>query len=57
VGDAAPVSKLWATTCAGKVVGLQRQKSLYLLALSLDTSVCDTEVRKFNEQAISLAMM
>jgi thiol peroxidase len=55
VGDAAPDAELLANDLSPvKLSSLSGKVRVILSVPSLDTPVCDTETRKFNEQAASL---
>ena len=55
VGQAAPDFEVLANDLSGVKLSAFRGKVCVICAVpSLDTPVCDTEVRKFNEQATSL---
>ncbi|MEX1017005.1 MAG: thiol peroxidase [Phycisphaeraceae bacterium] len=55
VGQKAPAVQLVGTDLSGKSLSDYPGKvKLIVVVPSLDTSVCDTEVRKFNEEATSL---
>ena len=56
VGDSAPDFEVVANDLSQvKLSSFQGKICLIASVPSLDTSVCDTEIRKFNEQATSLA--
>ena len=55
VGDAAPDFEVLGNDLSPVKLSGFKGKTLVICSVqSLDTSVCDTEIRKFNEQAISL---
>ncbi len=55
VGDAAPAFRLKATDMSDKTLADYAGKVKVLLTVpSLDTPVCDTEARRFNEEAAKL---